>query len=540
MSSDAALLSLSATISGLQSQIDDLKHDKRDLRLDKESLKVELAGLKVELRNTLTDVSRLKAELQDASMAVERWKSQCEAGRSGREARDQVSHQPAIVETEGISQPNHVNDKASPTEASTNRASSTIIVTPDAEPRTLQVASRGTGEGLLTRSRKRKALEDANSSSNPPKRSGSIRHPSRPPPQGRPVVAFNENEAFVLPHQVFQDLLRHAPSLDIAPAPSDLHVSREFLANVYGGSPTQSAQHVIPSLNPSGDCRRAFTFPRFDLNPGMPLAPGQGGIIIASRYDRKTGHPWGLFRRDITGKTNAWWSAMGKMSAEVFRGQKGKVKESWANELLGWKRGLSDYYASMTARIALRKAGLLPARDAAAEDELVKEELESIKIRKGRPITRDDIIAAFERGDVAVDITLLRCVSYDRALALDIQAKHRNPPRPMKRKTKKAYLYPTKFKSTSALTHGFSKPKKRRRPPPAKLPTPQSSEEPTVVAGTSQSGSSSPESVDKAIDDDSLVPQGINAVYNIIVGEEGLHDGLSYVSDDELDELAYP
>jgi hypothetical protein len=110
----------------------------------------------------------------------------------------------------------------------------------------------------------------------------------------------------------------------------------------------------------------------------------------------------------------------------------------------------------------------------------------------------------------------------------------------MKRKTKKAYLYPTKFRNTSALTHGFSKPKKRRRPPPAKLPTPQSSEEPTVVAGTSQSRSSSPESVDKTIDDDSLVPQGINAVYNIIVGEEGLDDGLSYVSGDALDELAYP
>ena len=100
MSSDAALLSLSATTSGLQSQIDDLKQDKRDLRLDKESLKTEVAGLKEELRSTLGDVSRLKAELQDASMAVERWKSQCEAERSGREpeaAVDQASHQTAVV-----------------------------------------------------------------------------------------------------------------------------------------------------------------------------------------------------------------------------------------------------------------------------------------------------------------------------------------------------------------------------------------------------------------------------------------------------------
>ena len=240
-----------------------------------------------------------------------------------------------------------------------------------------------------------------------------------------------------------------------------------------------------------------------------------------------------------------------------------QVKEGWANELLGWKRGVSDYHTSMAARIALRKAGLLPAPNEAAEDQLVKEELQRIKIRKGRPITQDDGIAAFERGDEvrstpilwqrrdaeyiqAVDITLLRCVSYDRTLALDIEAKHRNPPRPVKRKTKKSYLYPTNFKSASVLTHGFAKPKKRRRPPPAKPATThpsatQPSEEPTVVADTSQSRSGSPEGVEKAtLEDDSLVPQGIGAVHNILIGEEGSEDGLSYVSDDELDELAYP
>ena len=53
----------------------------------------------------------------------------------------------------------------------------------------------------------------------------------------------------------------------------------------------------------------------------------------------------------------------------------------------------------MTARIALRKAGLLPALDEGVEAKLVKAELENIKIRKGSPVTQEDVIAAFDRGD---------------------------------------------------------------------------------------------------------------------------------------------
>jgi hypothetical protein len=32
----------------------------------------------------------------------------------------------------------------------------------------------------------------------------------------------------------------------------------------------------------------------------------------------------------------------------------------------------------------------------------------------------------------------------------------------------------------------------------------------------------------------------MSGVYNIVVGEENLDDGLSYVSADEVDELSYP
>jgi outer membrane murein-binding lipoprotein Lpp len=98
MSTEAALLNLSTTISGLQSQIEELKQDKRDLRSDKECLKNELLGLKEELGNALAEASRLRNELQGTNVALEYWKSQSELERSAQEAQDQVSHQSTAVQ----------------------------------------------------------------------------------------------------------------------------------------------------------------------------------------------------------------------------------------------------------------------------------------------------------------------------------------------------------------------------------------------------------------------------------------------------------
>jgi predicted nuclease with TOPRIM domain len=95
MSSEAALLSLSATISGLQGQIDDLKQDKRDLRSDKESLKAEVADLKEQLRVASAEAARLKDDLQITNSRVEEWKKLCELATVAQtqKAPDVVSHQ---------------------------------------------------------------------------------------------------------------------------------------------------------------------------------------------------------------------------------------------------------------------------------------------------------------------------------------------------------------------------------------------------------------------------------------------------------------
>ncbi|KAJ3520713.1 hypothetical protein NMY22_g12626 [Coprinellus aureogranulatus] len=160
-----------------------------------------------------------------------------------------------------------------------------------------------------------------------------------------------------------------------------------------------------------------------------------------------------------------------------------------------------------------------------------------------------------------LDVTLLRCVSYDRTLALDIEAKFRNPPPKAKRKTKKSYFYPSNFKSSSALTHGLSKPvkaKKKSRP----APTPSESEsspltEPSDaestrgigVEGTSttevetylNNGTGVDGTGEGAID----VQAGMRRVYNSMLrnGYEDFEledDESTSESDDDLDDLYYP
>ncbi|KAJ3501727.1 hypothetical protein NMY22_g18824 [Coprinellus aureogranulatus] len=78
----------------------------------------------------------------------------------------------------------------------------------------------------------------------------------------------------------------------------------------------------------------------------------------------------------------------------------------------------------MLARIILRKAGSLPASDPTKEDALVAKEI--VKIKAGKPsfpVSKEDIVDAFSRGDEAIDISVLKCVAYDRVLADDIAAK---------------------------------------------------------------------------------------------------------------------
>ncbi len=66
---------------------------------------------------------------------------------------------------------------------------------------------------------------------------------------------------------------------------------------------------------------------------------------------------------------------------------------------------LHDCYVSMRARIALRIAGKLPVTDkigeakATEEERRVNDEITAVKNHRGLPVSKDDIIEAFCRGE---------------------------------------------------------------------------------------------------------------------------------------------
>ncbi|KAJ3546397.1 hypothetical protein NMY22_g2078 [Coprinellus aureogranulatus] len=254
-------------------------------------------------------------------------------------------------------------------------------------------------------------------------------------PQSFPSSSINASQAFVFSPSYTSSILSDITSFAINPPPSSTTPSRSLLHSAYGGSPFISVQYTFPSRNPSGqDTQRMFIFPKHELDPSMPYLPGQPGIVIDNRYLRnKVPQPWSLFRKvsGAKGLSTTWlylgeyeFVYKGKMSTEVFSAQNDAVKQNWAEGLLGQKHSLNDTHFSMLARITLRKAGSLPCRDQSKEDALVEKEKDKILAGKASyPVSTDDIVDAFARGDEAIDITALKCVAYDRVLADDIEAK---------------------------------------------------------------------------------------------------------------------
>ncbi|KAJ3547078.1 hypothetical protein NMY22_g1799 [Coprinellus aureogranulatus] len=293
-----------------------------------------------------------------------------------------------------------------------------------------------------------------------PKKLGTIRLPalanrivpttrtmSNMPVPSRPVINHKLDEAFVLPKDEVAWHLK-----DTLPGDASMinyaAASRDCLYIAYGGSHCQSLQLVKAECNPSGSSARVFAFPNAELSPHMPLVPGESGLVLGNHYDRALSHVCtSVF--GVSGPTRLYlgeymWEKSRDMSAEAFRGQREtvsrpfdvhsamvlladrdfltKVKECWASEIMGERRMLGEAQASQRARIALRKAGLLPVGNRALEVELVRQELERVKNGEGHPVGRKDIIAAFEHE--AVPVIRLRYSSYDATLAGDIERKY--------------------------------------------------------------------------------------------------------------------
>ncbi|KAF8957580.1 hypothetical protein BDZ97DRAFT_1924462 [Flammula alnicola] len=246
----------------------------------------------------------------------------------------------------------------------------------------------------------------------------------------KPRYNIKSQHVFSLPQSVADIYLKGAKALEISPPPLDLEVPRTFLRLAYGGNDQQFLQFIQEGMNPSGPVLRRLVFPMLHLNPSMPSSPGEPGLVFASRHEILSNPPWTVFCKRSNAK--ALWIYLGeyesvlggKMTAEQFRSQSNIVQREWAKILLKQKK--FDVYVSMRARIALRLASIIPIDDKAEEKNLILEEVLAVKNGKGRPVTEDDIICAFSKGNEGIDIIRMTCVKYDHVFADDMKAKFSN------------------------------------------------------------------------------------------------------------------
>ncbi|RXW12949.1 hypothetical protein EST38_g12906 [Candolleomyces aberdarensis] len=207
----------------------------------------------------------------------------------------------------------------------------------------------------------------------------------------RPVRNFKikEEEAVTLPTDIVANYLQDVPPFSINPDPSDVpFVSRKFLAKVYGGSDRQFLQYIeVPSTSsvsasspstsstftpaasiPPTRRRKPLMFPTPEMNPSMPLFPGDPGLIFTSRTEILKNGPWTVFRKKGTGKgkqKSVVWvylgdyecTKVGRISKEEWAAQNDEVKKRWVKRVASKMTGC---YLSMRARIGLRKAGIVP------------------------------------------------------------------------------------------------------------------------------------------------------------------------------------
>ncbi|KAF5311336.1 hypothetical protein D9611_012629 [Ephemerocybe angulata] len=315
--------------------------------------------------------------------------------------------------------------------------------------------------------------------------------------EARPSIKIKEDLALQLPVSVVEAYLQDAPRFHVpAPGPSKLHVKRAKMRRVYGGSDQQMVQIIKAGANPAkqggwgdeknqgkgkarlkakeGNGKRRCVYPMPDMNPAMPMLPGESGLLFASRKEfyeevegtgEETGgeddevrdsededevregdvkekrrvkkepeagkkmrkRVWSVFRRHP--QDTEWLylgeyenTLVGKMTKEQFCWQRDTVQNHWAKLVL--KKKKSDVYAAMRARIALRKAGVLPVDDKEGEEALLLKEMGDVKKGKGRPVTEGDVLEAFKNGDEGISILRMRCVGYDRAFIEDIERQH--------------------------------------------------------------------------------------------------------------------
>ncbi|CAA7270712.1 unnamed protein product [Cyclocybe aegerita] len=217
-------------------------------------------------------------------------------------------------------------------------------------------------------------------------------------------------------------------SFAISPPSSIFEVPRAFLRVQYGGSDQQFLQYFRAEKgNLSSPIIRRLVFAQPNMNPDMPSSPGAPGMIYASRHEIVQNPPWTVFYKSTL--KPALWTYVGEyesvvsgqLSAAQFSSQKADFKKGWAEQLITAKE--QTVYVRMRARIALRKAGLIPLADEKEEARLIEKEVKAVVRSSGLPVREQDLIDALCRGEENIDIIQMTCVKYDHEFANDMMNK---------------------------------------------------------------------------------------------------------------------
>ncbi|KAJ6471592.1 hypothetical protein C8R47DRAFT_745030 [Mycena vitilis] len=221
--------------------------------------------------------------------------------------------------------------------------------------------------------------------------------------------------------------LKDDVDFQIVPPPNDgLYVPRSFITDKLGGT-TQTFVATFHKIGPE----RHAVFPQPNMNPLLPSSPGAAGLTFASRMDitEDFESPWALFCKDRP-SGGAVWRYMGDyrnrrcgtLTADQFSSQSQAVQNQWGHHIstAKSKSATLDVYVSMRARVSLRKAGIV------FDDERVEQEKKKIreKQRTALPLASQDVIDALSRGDEAIDIIKMECISYDHEFVAEMSRRY--------------------------------------------------------------------------------------------------------------------
>ncbi|KAJ7175141.1 hypothetical protein C8R43DRAFT_943408 [Mycena crocata] len=215
-----------------------------------------------------------------------------------------------------------------------------------------------------------------------------------PKPSKRRKVAMDEKkpkiDASAVTGDVVAAYLADVVPLDIDPPVTDTpFFSRKNLHGRFGGNPMSCVTKF--SKAPFAD--RPVMLPMHDANPYMPTKPGDPGVFFSVSLEATRGDA-----RAVSIRQNV---VVGTLTPQQFAAQSTEFKLSWATRVA---KGTKPAYREMRARISLRKAGraVTPANVAAEVEELQSGE-----------VTADDAMQALIRGEEAISVVRMTCVSYD-------------------------------------------------------------------------------------------------------------------------------